>query len=57
MIGKLGSESKKQISENIPLVNRTIQLWNQIPADALGTLPCKQNNFRKRVREVINKAK
>jgi hypothetical protein len=22
-------------------VNRTIQLWNQLPADALGTLSCK----------------
>jgi hypothetical protein len=38
-------------------VNRTIQLWNQVPADALGTLPCKLSNFRKRVRKVINKAK
>jgi hypothetical protein len=38
-------------------VNRTIQLWNQLPADALGTLSCKPNNFRKRIRKVINKAK
>jgi hypothetical protein len=38
-------------------VNRTVQLWNQLPADALGTLSCKPNNFRKRVRKVINKAK
>jgi hypothetical protein len=38
-------------------VNRPIRLWNQLPADALGTLPCKSSNFRKRVRKVKNKAK
>jgi hypothetical protein len=30
-------------------VNRTIQLWNRLPAEILGTLPCKTNAFRKRV--------
>jgi hypothetical protein len=35
-------------------VNRTIQVWNQLPSDALGTLSCKPSNFRKRVRKVIN---
>jgi len=35
-------------------VNRTIQLWNQLPAEILGTLPRKPNAFRKRVRRVIN---
>jgi hypothetical protein len=34
-------------------VNRTIQLWNQLPADALGTLSSKSSNSRK----VINRAK
>jgi hypothetical protein len=38
-------------------VNRTIQFWNQLPEDALGTLSCKPSSFRKRVRKVINKAK
>jgi hypothetical protein len=52
MIGKLGAGSKGQISEN-----RTLQLWNQLPADALGTLSYKSSNFRKRVRKVINKVK
>jgi hypothetical protein len=28
-------------------VNRTIQLWNQLPEDALGTLSCKPSSFRK----------
>jgi hypothetical protein len=38
-------------------VNRTIQVWNQRPADVLGTLSCKPSNFRKRVRKVMNKEK
>jgi hypothetical protein len=38
-------------------VNRTIQLWNQLPADTLGTLSCKSSNFRTMVRKVISKAK
>jgi hypothetical protein len=37
-------------------VNRAIQLWNQLPADTLGT-PYKSSHFRKRVRKVINKVK
>jgi len=36
------------------LANRTIRLWNRLPAEILGTLPCKPNAFRKRVRKVIN---
>jgi hypothetical protein len=28
----------------------TIQLWNQLPADALGTVSCKPSNFRKSVK-------
>jgi hypothetical protein len=35
-------------------VNRTFQLWNRLPAEILGTLPCKPNAFRKKVRRVIN---
>ena len=35
-------------------VNRTIRLWNRLPAEILGTLPCKPNTFRKRIRKVIN---
>jgi hypothetical protein len=37
-------------------VNRTILLWNQLPADASGTLSCKLSNFMKSVKKVINKA-
>jgi hypothetical protein len=45
------------IVDTNPFVNRTVQLWNQLPADVLETLSCKPSNFRKRVRKVINKAK
>jgi hypothetical protein len=30
-------------------INRTIQVWNQLPEDALGALSCKPSNFIKRV--------
>jgi hypothetical protein len=56
MIGKLGAESKRHIGK-YSFVNRTIQFWNQLPADVLGIPSCKPSNFRKRVRKVINKAK
>jgi hypothetical protein len=35
------------------LVNRTIKLWIQLPAEALAIFPCKSHIFRKRVRKVI----
>jgi hypothetical protein len=35
-------------------VNRTIRLWSRFPPEILGTLPCKPNAFRKKVRKVIN---
>jgi hypothetical protein len=34
-------------------VNRTIKLWNQLPAETLATFPCKSHIFRKRFRKVI----
>jgi len=38
-------------------VNRTIQLWNKVPMNALGTFPSKPRTFRKRVRKVISEMK
>jgi hypothetical protein len=32
-------------------VNGTIKNWNQLPAEALRTFPCKPKTFRKRVRK------
>jgi hypothetical protein len=34
-------------------VNRTIKNWNQLPAEALGTSPCKPKIVRNRVWKAI----
>jgi hypothetical protein len=34
-------------------VNKTIQHWNQLPADVLESLPCKQITFKKRLSKAI----
>jgi hypothetical protein len=34
-------------------VNRTIEDWNQLPAEVSGTLHCKKNTLKKRVRKAI----
>jgi len=39
-------------------VNRTIKNWNQLPAETLGTFPCKHKIFRNKVRKaIINRVK
>jgi hypothetical protein len=52
-------ECRKQKTDigKYSFVNKTIQVWNQLPADVLGTLSCKPSTFRKRIMKVINKAK
>jgi hypothetical protein len=47
--------SRKQQTDvgKYSFVNRTIEVWNQLPADALGTLSCKPSNFKEKVRKVI----
>jgi hypothetical protein len=54
---KIRSRKQKTDIGKYSFVNGTIQLWNQLPEDLLGTLSCKPSNFRKRVRKVINKAR
>jgi hypothetical protein len=54
---KIRSRKQKTDIGKYSFVNRTIQLWNQLPADVLGTLSCKLSNFRKRVRKVISEVK
>jgi hypothetical protein len=41
--------SRKQETDigKYSFVNRTIQVWNQLPAEVLATLSCKPSNFRK----------
>ena len=38
-------------------VNRTIQFWNKLPVNVLGTFPSKPSTFRKRVRKVVSQVK
>jgi hypothetical protein len=54
---KIGSRKQGADIGKYSFANRTIQLWSQLPADALGVVSCKTSHFRKRVREVINEAK
>jgi hypothetical protein len=54
---KIRSRKQRTDIGKYSFVNRTIQLWNQLPADALRTLCYKPSNFRKRVRKVINQVK
>jgi len=34
-------------------VNMTIKSWNQLPASLLASFRCKQNMFRRRVKNVV----
>ena len=51
---KIGNRRQRTDIRKYSFVNITIQLWNRLPAEILGTLPCKPNAFRKRVRIVFN---
>jgi len=33
--------------------NRTIKLWNQLPAEAIAAFPCKSYTFREKITRVI----
>jgi hypothetical protein len=55
--GKIRSRKQRTDIRKYSFVNRTIQLWNQLLADAIRTVSCKPSNFRKRVRKVINEVK
>jgi len=50
---KIRSKRQRVDIEKYSFVDRTIQHWNQLPAEMLGTLPCKPIIFKKRVRKVI----
>jgi hypothetical protein len=53
----MNKKQRTYIGKKYSFVNRTMQLWNQLPSIALGTLSCKPSNFRKRVRKVTNEVK
>jgi hypothetical protein len=49
---KIGARKQRTDIGKYCDVNRTIELWNQLPAETLETFPCKSNIFRTRVRKV-----
>ena len=51
---KIRNSRKRTDIGKYSFVNRTIRIWNRLPAEILGTLPCKSNAFEKRVRKAIN---
>jgi hypothetical protein len=44
---KIRSRKQRTDIGKYSFVNRTIQLWNQLPEYALGTLSCKPSSFKK----------
>ena len=50
---KIRSRRQRMDIGKYSFVNRTIQDWNQLPAEVLGTLPCKLKTLKKRVRKAI----
>jgi hypothetical protein len=51
---KIRNRRQRNDIEKYSFVNRTIRFWNRLPGEILGTVHCKPNAFRKRVRKVIN---
>jgi hypothetical protein len=50
---KIRSRRQRTDIGKYSFVNRIIRHWNQLLADVLETLPCKQITFKKRVWKVI----
>jgi len=50
---KIRARSQRTDIDKYFFVNRKIKMWNQVPAEALATSPCKLHIFRKRVKKVM----
>ena len=51
---KIRNRKQRKDIRKYSFVSRAIRLWNRLPAEILGALPCKSNAFRKRVRSVTD---
>jgi hypothetical protein len=51
---KIRTRKQKKNIGKLSFLNRTIQLWDPLPADASEALFYKLCKFRKRVRKVMN---
>jgi len=57
-VQKIRNRKQRMDNGKYSFVNRTIKNWNQLPAEALCTFPCKPKFFTKRVRKaIINRVK
>ena len=52
-VRKIGDRKQRTDIGKYSFVNRTINNWNQLPAETLGTFPCKPKIIRKRFRKAI----
>jgi len=52
---KIRARKQRTLTRKYSFVDRIINLWNQLPAEALAPLPCRYHIFKKRVKKVINK--
>jgi hypothetical protein len=50
---KIKTRKQRMDISKYSFVNRTIKLWNQLPAEALATFTCQSHIFRKRVKKGI----
>ena len=50
---KIRDRKQRTVIGKYSFVNKTIKNWNQLPAEALGTFPCKPKIFRDRVRKAV----
>jgi hypothetical protein len=50
-VRKIRDKKQRTDMGKYSFVNRTIKNWNQLPAEAFGTFPCKPKMFRNRVRK------
>jgi hypothetical protein len=57
MTGKFRNRRQRTDIRKYSFVNRTIQLWNKLPLNALGNFCFKPSTFRKRFRIVISEVK
>ena len=51
--GKIRARKQRTDIGKYSIVNRTIKLWNQLPAEALATFPCKSHIVRNKDGKVI----
>jgi hypothetical protein len=50
---KISNWKQRTVIGKYSFVNRTIKNLNQLPAEELGTFPCKSKIFRNRIRKAI----